>query len=138
MQDGGDSAGHAQRRAAAAERIAAARTTTARLIGSLTRLWDGVVEASQAANIDDEHDPEGATVAFERAQLRDALKQARADLHDLDLAARRVRTGEYWVCERCAGPIAPARLEARPATRVCIACASSPPVGERPRRPSPR
>lgn len=112
-----------EQRRAAAERIDAARAGSERLIASLTRLWDGVVEASAMTNIDDEHDPEGATVAFERAQLRDALKQARADLDDLDRAAERVRTGDYWVCERCGGPVPEARLEARPAARTCVACA---------------
>jgi RNA polymerase-binding transcription factor DksA len=96
-----------------------------RLIDSLTRLWDGIVEASALTANDDEHDPEGATVAYERAQLRDVLKQARADLDDLDQAAQRVLTDEYWVCERCGGPISAARLTARPATRICITCAAS-------------
>jgi RNA polymerase-binding transcription factor DksA len=113
----------AQRRVATAL-INEARAGNVRLIKSLERLWDGIVEAAAGSNVDDEHDPEGATVAFERAQLRDALKQARADLEDLDRAAQRVRTGEYWVCERCGGPIAAARLIARPTATVCIACAS--------------
>ncbi|OEV27406.1 hypothetical protein AN219_22890 [Streptomyces nanshensis] len=112
----------AQRRAAA-DRIDAARADSERLIGSLTRLWDDVVEASAMTNIDDEHDPEGSTVAFERAQLRDALKQARADLDDLDRAAERVRTGDYWVCERCGGPVPAERLDARPTASTCVACA---------------
>lgn len=109
---------------AATELISEARSGTERLIESLTRLWDGIVEASAVSNIDDEHDPEGATVAYERAQLRDVLKQARADLDDLDRAAQRVATGEYFICERCGGPISAARLTARPTARRCIACAS--------------
>jgi DnaK suppressor protein len=112
-----------EQRRAAAERIDAARDGSERLVESLTRLWDGVVEASAMTNIDDEHDPEGATVAFERAQLRDALKQARADLDDLDRAAERVRTGDYWVCERCGGPIPTPRLDARPTATTCVVCA---------------
>jgi DnaK suppressor protein len=108
----------------ATARISEARRGYAQLIDSLSRLWDGVVEASAMTNIDDEHDPEGATVAFERAQLRDALKQARADLDDLERAARRLESGEYWVCERCRGPIPTERLTARPAASTCITCAS--------------
>ena len=120
----GAAASSPAQRKAAAERIDDARASGQRLIDSLTRLWDGVVEASTMTNIDDEHDPEGATVAFERAQLRDMLRQARADLDDLDRAAERVRTGAYWVCERCGGPIAPERLAARPTATVCITCAN--------------
>lgn len=112
-----------EQRKAATERINAARVGSERLIESLTRLWNGVVEASAMTNIDDEHDPEGATVAFERAQLRDALKQARVDMDDLDRAAERLRAGDYWVCERCGGPIPTARLDARPTATTCVVCA---------------
>ncbi len=109
---------------AAAERIAEDRASTERLIGSLTRLWDGVVEAASLTANDDEHDPEGATVAFERAHLRDMLKQAHADLDDLERAAQRIATGAYGSCERCGGPISAGRLTARPTARTCIDCAN--------------
>lgn len=105
------------------ERINEARAGSVRVIDSLTRLWDGIVEASALTPNDDEHDPEGATVAFERAQVGDALTRARAELADLDRAAQRVSTGAYWICERCGGPIDPERLTARPTTRVCVGCA---------------
>ncbi|MET9480190.1 TraR/DksA C4-type zinc finger protein [Streptomyces sp. NPDC006638] len=116
--------GSPTQRRAATEAIDEARAGSARLIESLTRLWDDVVQASALVATDDEHDPEGATVAFERAQLRDVLKQAHADLDDLERAAERIRTGEYWVCERCGGPISAERLTARPTARTCIGCAS--------------
>ncbi|WP_189935172.1 TraR/DksA family transcriptional regulator [Streptomyces sulfonofaciens] len=116
----------AARARAAAEAIDRARAETVRLIDSLSRLWDNVVAASALTGNDDEHDPEGATVAFERAQLRDALKQARADLADLDRAFERLRTGAYGTCERCGGPIGAERLDARPTARTCIDCAGGP------------
>ena len=84
-----------------------------------------MVAASRDSNADDEHDPEGATIAFERAQLVAVLKQATSDLTELDAALARVEGGTYGVCERCGLPIAPARLEARPAARHCIACATT-------------
>ena len=46
-------------------------------------------------------------------------------------ALRRLDRGEYGVCESCGEPIAPARLDALPATPTCIECAS---IGERNRR----
>jgi RNA polymerase-binding transcription factor DksA len=104
--------------------IAAARADTERLVGSLTRQWDSIVAGSEHTTNDDEHDPEGATVAFERAQVQDLLQQARTDLIDLDTADTRVHSGAYWVCERCGGPIAETRLAARPTTRICITCAN--------------
>jgi RNA polymerase-binding transcription factor DksA len=113
----------AQRRAAE-ELIGEERARTVRLIDSLMRQWDGIVEASALTIHDDEHDPEGVTIAFERAQVQAMLRRARVDLEDLDRAAKRILTGEYRVCERCGGPISPDRLTARPATRTCISCAN--------------
>ncbi|HEX5406911.1 MAG TPA: TraR/DksA C4-type zinc finger protein [Pseudonocardiaceae bacterium] len=104
--------------------IAEARADTERLVESLTRQWAAIVDASELTTNDDEHDPEGATIAFERAQVQAMLAQARADLADLDIAAERVRTGRYRVCEQCGGPIADERLTARPAARTCIVCAN--------------
>jgi RNA polymerase-binding transcription factor DksA len=104
--------------------IAAARADALRLVEALTRRQDAIIEASAFTANDDEHDPEGATIAFERAQVQDMLAQARVELADLDRAAERVRTGTYTVCERCGGPIAAGRLEARPAARTCITCAN--------------
>jgi DnaK suppressor protein len=115
----------AQRRAAQ-ELIGEERARTVRLIDSLIRQWDGIVEASALTTNDDEHDPEGATVAFERAQVQAMLRHTRLDLKDLDRAAQRVVTGEYQVCERCGGPISAGRLTARPAARTCITCAKKP------------
>jgi len=93
-------------------------------VRSLQHSFDEMVAASRDSNADDEHDPEGATIAFERAQLVAVLKQATADLDELDAAVRRLDDGTYGVCERCGLPIAPARLEARPAARRCIGCAA--------------
>jgi RNA polymerase-binding transcription factor DksA len=108
----------------ATELIASVRADTVRLVDSLTRQWAAIVDASELTTNDDEHDPEGATIAFERAQVQDMLNQARVDIADLDVAAERLRTGRYQVCERCGGPIAEGRLAARPAARTCIDCAN--------------
>lgn len=108
----------------AIELIERARAETARLAASLARQRDGIVEASEFTSNDDEHDPEGVTIAFERAQVQALLRQAQDDLANLDRAAERVRAGVWETCERCGGPIAEERLEALPATRICIACAN--------------
>ena len=83
-----------------------------------------MVEASRDSNADDEHDPEGSTIAFERSQVGALVDQARAHLAEVDAALERVEDGTYGVCESCGQPIAPARLEARPVARTCITCAS--------------
>ncbi|MFL6094928.1 MAG: TraR/DksA family transcriptional regulator, partial [Blastococcus sp.] len=59
-------------------------------IAALTRQFDEVVAASKASNADDEHDPEGATIAFERQQVVALLDQARRRLADVEAAVRDV------------------------------------------------
>ncbi|MFJ7217724.1 TraR/DksA family transcriptional regulator [Amycolatopsis sp. NPDC098790] len=109
---------------AAAELIEQARAETARLAAALTRQRDEIVAAAEFSSADDEHDPEGATIAFERAQVQALLRQAQDDLAALDRAAERLRAGAYETCERCGGPIAEDRLRALPATSICITCAN--------------
>ena len=94
-----------------------------------------IVEASNSANLDDEHDPEGATVGFERAQISALLERAQAQLAEIDAALQRVSDGTYAACEVCGEPIPDRRLAAQPAARRCIACAGSnaTPGGRRPR-----
>jgi RNA polymerase-binding transcription factor len=104
--------------------LAAERDGTLQRITALTREFQGIVDAAADANTDDEHDPEGATIAFERAQVAALLAAAQDHLADLDGALDRLAQGRYGTCERCGQPIAPARLSARPAARTCIACAT--------------
>ena len=92
-------------------------------IAALTREFDEVVAASRASNADDEHDPEGATIAFERQQVVALLEQARRRLADVEAAVRAVEAGTYGICETCGRPIGAERLAARPAARTCIDCA---------------
>ncbi len=91
---------------------------------ALERELRGIVEAAGQANTDDEHDPEGATIAFERQHVAALLSQAREHLAAIDAALRRLDGGSYGVCERCGQPIGAARLTARPVATTCIGCAA--------------
>jgi RNA polymerase-binding transcription factor DksA len=93
-------------------------------IVALTRDLRGVIDASRSSNADDEHDPEGATIAFERAQVAALLAGAQQRLADLDDALERFDGGTYGVCEVCGRSIAAERLAVRPSARTCVACAS--------------
>lgn len=84
---------------------------------------DHVVAASLDTNADDEHDPEGATIAFERSQVDALLRKARRDLDDVADAEHRLRSGEYGLCTVCGVEISAGRLEARPTAAQCIVCA---------------
>jgi RNA polymerase-binding transcription factor DksA len=92
-------------------------------LASLQRDHAAIVAASESSNADDEHDPEGATIGFERAQLAATIALTRARVADLDHALEQVVRGSYGSCERCGRAIAAERLAARPAARTCIDCA---------------
>jgi len=92
-------------------------------VATLAQDLAALFAASRDSNADDEHDPEGATVGFERAQLTALLAAARERAAELDDALRRLDAGTYGACERCGRPIAADRLAARPFARHCMACA---------------
>ena len=104
-------------------RLEAERRATRDPLTGISGDHDAMVAASRDTNADDEHDPEGATIAFERSQLGALARQARAHLGEIDAALLRLDAGSYGVCERCGLAIADARLEARPTARWCIECA---------------
>ena len=87
---------------------------------------EALFTASRDSNADDEHDPEGATIGFERAQLTALLAAARDRMAEVDDALRRVDEATYGACEGCGQPIGEERLAARPFARLCMACASRP------------
>ena len=92
-------------------------------VRALDRDLHALFEASRSSNADDEHDPEGSTIAYERAQLTALLAQAREDLDALAQALIELqRTGRVR-CEGCGEPIAFERLLALPTARTCIRCA---------------
>lgn len=107
----------------AAAVIAAERREVAAQVVSLQRSFDDIVAASELVSTDDEHDPEGSTIAYERAQVSALLDRARSRLAELDDAVERFTAGTYGVCDSCEGPIGDARLEALPATTRCVGCA---------------
>jgi DnaK suppressor protein len=107
-----------------AELLRAERAQAGQRIAAQEREFAQLSEAASAAGTDDEHDPEGATLAFERqhaAALRDA---ARERLAAIEAALRRLAAGHYGRCERCGQPIGDERLTARPTAVNCIRCAA--------------
>ena len=94
-------------------------------IAELEREFGAIVASASegAAGGDDEHDPEGATIAFERQHLSALIEQARAHLTAIDAALRKVASGTYEICDICGGPIGEERLAARPASLTCVRCA---------------
>jgi DnaK suppressor protein len=110
----------------AKSRLNTNRDRTARQVAGLEREFAAIVAstADGSAGGDDEHDPEGATVAFERQHVAALLGQARAHLDAIDAALRKLDLGIYEICDICGGPIGAERLGARPAALTCVRCAA--------------
>ncbi|MBV9098519.1 MAG: TraR/DksA C4-type zinc finger protein, partial [Frankiaceae bacterium] len=84
---------------------------------------DDIIAAAADVATDDEHDPEGATIAYERSRTQALIEQADSHLADIAAALDKLDAGTYGVCENCCRAISPERLQARPATKTCIDCA---------------
>lgn len=107
------------------DRLAAQRKETMQRIAALERQLAGLAEEQALTAHDDEHDPEGVTIASQRAQLQGLRAGARRDLAAVDRAVDRLATGSYGRCVSCGNNIGDARLEALPSAETCIACATS-------------
>ncbi|QZN85877.1 TraR/DksA C4-type zinc finger protein [Cellulomonas sp. C5510] len=99
------------------------REAVARLAGTGAER-EAVVAAARESVTDDEHDPEGSTIAYERRMLDALTHDMRERIAEVDAALDRLDRGTYGTCERCGQPIPVERLRALPAARTCVACAS--------------
>ncbi len=106
--------------------LAAERDSTTRQLASLRAQIRTLADEQALTTHDDEHDPEGITIAVQRAQLQGLLAAAERDLAEVDRALLRVRDGSYGTCTRCGAEIGRARLRALPAAQICIDCARRP------------
>jgi DnaK suppressor protein len=93
-------------------------------LAGLERDFASSVEAARNANADDEHDPEGATLAFERQHVAAHIGRVVDRLGEIDAALARLDEGGYGICQRCGEQIPAGRLAARPSAVTCVACAS--------------
>jgi RNA polymerase-binding transcription factor DksA len=109
----------------AKRRLNADRDETLGYLAELERDFAAIVTSASegSAGGDDEHDPEGATVAFERQHLAALISLAREHLAAIDAAVRKIDSGKYEICDKCGGPIGAERLAARPAAVTCVNCA---------------
>jgi DnaK suppressor protein len=104
-------------------RLLALRSETLERLAALHGEHAAVVDASRDSNADDEHDPEGATIAFERAQVDALARDADRRLAEVAAALARLDDGTYGTCTRCGTRIPEARLQARPTATTCVGCA---------------
>ena len=104
--------------------VRAEQQRTARQVESLEAVVASIVEAAELTSTDDEHDPEGATIAYERAQAIALLRQAREDLDALVVTRRQLESTRVVVCSVCGRTIDLERVATLPTTSRCIRCAA--------------
>jgi len=107
-------------------RLAADRDQTLDRLAELEREFAAIVTSASEGSSggDDEHDPEGATVAFERQHIAALAADARDRLAAIDAAVAKIDSGVYEICDMCGGEIGEERLAARPASLICVRCAA--------------
>ena len=101
------------------------RELTRILIETVSEDMDAFVSARRDTATDDEHDPEGPTLAFERSQSSAILAQSLQHVAEIDAAVGRMDAGTYGLCTNCGRDIALGRLQVRPQAAHCISCAES-------------
>jgi DnaK suppressor protein len=67
---------------------------------------------------------DSSQVTAERGEAEALANTLRETLTDVETALAKIEAGTFGPCESCGKPINPARLEAMPAARLCIDCAS--------------
>jgi RNA polymerase-binding protein DksA len=73
----------------------------------------------------DENFADSGQVAAEQGESRALVGQLEETLTEVEQALAKLDAGTYGVCESCGKQIGEARLEAMPATRFCIDCATA-------------
>ena len=72
----------------------------------------------------DQNFADSSQVTAERGEAEALAGKLKEGLAEVEHALAKMEDGSYGSCERCGEPIAPARLEAMPAARFCMNCAS--------------
>jgi len=67
---------------------------------------------------------DSSQVTAERGEAEALAASLKETLDEVEDALGKFESGTYGTCEDCGNPISPARLEAKPAARFCIDCAS--------------
>jgi RNA polymerase-binding transcription factor DksA len=73
----------------------------------------------------DEGFADSGQVTAERGEVEALAGTLLETLREVEHALAKFDSGEYGLCETCGQPIPEARLEAKPAARHCISCASA-------------
>ena len=72
----------------------------------------------------DQNFADSSQVTAERGEVEALAGNLRESLNDVEAAIVKLDNGTFGACEGCGQPISPDRLEAKPAARLCMDCAS--------------
>ncbi|MFO7299143.1 MAG: TraR/DksA C4-type zinc finger protein [Actinomycetes bacterium] len=65
---------------------------------------------------------DAGAVTAERTEVLGLVESLKSQVDDIDRALERIEEGLYGICAGCGNEIPPARLEAIPATILCVDC----------------
>lgn len=99
---------------------ATARATLDAERDSLRRQLGELGDGGDGMSFDDGF-ADSSQVAAEQGEVRALTANLRSLLDDVERALAKLDDGTYGQCEECGEEIAPARLEAMPASRFCVA-----------------
>lgn len=101
------------------------RAETEQAIVVMQQSYDELDPEEAASDVgagEDEGGSEGDLTRFERDRLRVRIGEEQAFLEVIDAARERALDKDWKNCTRCGKPIGDARLEALPATDLCVVC----------------
>jgi DnaK suppressor protein len=99
------------------------RTRRVELIAELERLTEPPAEGASVSF--GKRVGDGTTEAVERLATTATARSIAASIADIDRALEKIGQGSHGTCDRCTGVISEERLEALPATSLCIDCAAA-------------
>jgi RNA polymerase-binding transcription factor DksA len=105
--------------------VDAAAAVRAQLEGERERVRGHLRELHADDGSFDEGFADTSQVTAERGEIEALTASLNETLRDLDDALAKLDADTYGRCEQCSGAIGDARLEAMPAARLCITCAST-------------
>jgi RNA polymerase-binding transcription factor len=102
-------------------------TFRAQLEGEQARIRSQLEQMGHGGNelFFDEGFADSGQVTAERGEVEALSGTLLETLREVEHALDKLDSGEYGLCESCGQPISEARLEAKPAARFCISCAST-------------
>lgn len=87
---------------------------------NLVRQLGELGEGPEGSLAFDQNFADSSQVTAERAEVEALVGSLKESLDDVEHALGKFDAGSFGLCEVCHQPIAPARLEAKPAARYCI------------------